>query len=195
MFRRTPKHIIDRLYTHLDILDKFFTKHKIMYWAVGGTLLGAIRGGGIIPWDDDCDIGISVNDLAFVFDELSPVAAENGISIWNTEHGLKFFDKIATPEGRATTDIFVYTDEDIISKWVLSSSISRKAWPKDYFACPMQIERKNIGHLSINIPSDYMKYLIRLYGEDCMTHAYLDFDHLQNKKHENANKKYLLADA
>lgn len=49
----------------LDILveiDKVCRKHDIQYWIDFGTLLGAVRHGGFIPWDDDVDIAMPTKE-------------------------------------------------------------------------------------------------------------------------------------
>lgn len=43
-------------------VDRICTKCNIKYNMVGGTMLGAIRHNGPIPWDDDADIGFLRNE-------------------------------------------------------------------------------------------------------------------------------------
>lgn len=64
----------------LDILievDRICRKHNIRYWIEGGTLLGAVRHGGFIPWDDDMDIAVMHNDYKRMLDVLEKELPEN----------------------------------------------------------------------------------------------------------------------
>lgn len=56
--RKLQLEMLDILVTVTDICDK----HGLQYWISGGTLLGAKRHGGFIPWDDDIDIELLRKD-------------------------------------------------------------------------------------------------------------------------------------
>lgn len=44
-------------------IDKICLENNINYWISCGTVLGAVRHGGFIPWDDDIDISMSFSDF------------------------------------------------------------------------------------------------------------------------------------
>lgn len=49
----------------LDLLSQFIKvceKYNLTYFLIGGSLLGAVRHRGIIPWDDDIDVGMPRKD-------------------------------------------------------------------------------------------------------------------------------------
>lgn len=50
------------LLTMLQTLDAYLRENHIDYFLIGGSLIGAIRHNGFIPWDDDIDIGIPRED-------------------------------------------------------------------------------------------------------------------------------------
>lgn len=61
----------------LDYVAQFCDEHGIRYIIEGGTMLGAIRHGGYIPWDDDIDVGMLREDYQR-FIELFSQEAKDG---------------------------------------------------------------------------------------------------------------------
>jgi len=44
-------------YNHMNIFNKIVSEYSISYVSVAGTIIGLNRHGGIIPWDNDIDVG------------------------------------------------------------------------------------------------------------------------------------------
>ena len=51
-----------RLLEILKAIDKVCRTHHLTYYLLAGTMLGAVRHGGFIPWDDDADVGMPRQD-------------------------------------------------------------------------------------------------------------------------------------
>ena len=51
-----------RMLELLEVIDVICRKHQIPYWLSSGTLIGAARHKGFIPWDDDLDIEMLRSD-------------------------------------------------------------------------------------------------------------------------------------
>lgn len=52
----------EKLLEMLDWFHSFCVSNNIRYYIIGGTLLGAMRHGGFIPWDDDVDVAVPMGD-------------------------------------------------------------------------------------------------------------------------------------
>lgn len=64
-------------YEILKFLDELCRKHKFRYFLMYGSLIGAVRNKGIIPWDDDVDIMMPRKD----YDQLISYCREHGDDI------------------------------------------------------------------------------------------------------------------
>lgn len=107
----------------LNVVDEFCKKNEIKYFLNYGTLLGAIRHKGYIPWDDDIDLGMLredydkfMKDFNAFSDRYKAYSVENNpetlypfIKVFDTETVLYEPDEKGV-KTCVNIDVFVYDD-------------------------------------------------------------------------------------
>ncbi|XVN43294.1 MAG: LicD family protein [Candidatus Rickettsia vulgarisii] len=144
------------LYQIMKDTHEILTKHNASYWLEGGTLLGATRHKGIIPFDDDLDIGILHQDeikLQEAFDDFKKLG-------YRIRYG-KFYSIC----NKGCVDIFVFHQID--DKFKHSNLLAREKFPKDYFYINelFPLKKYKFGELELYGPNEFKAYLDRLYPE------------------------------
>ena len=125
----------------LDVIAKFCDERKINYWIDCGTLLGAIRHKGFIPWDDDIDVGMLRPDYERFMNEFNGYNPQYELRCFENDSKWIFsFGKVCdtetfVDEGRrekfgVSVDIFVYDnapdDDNILRKMLIKRDILNK---------------------------------------------------------------------
>ena len=75
----------------LDFVDKICEENNINYTLDCGTLIGAIRHKGFIPWDDDADISLTRNDYDKLLRVLKNMNLPENIGLYLPENENYFF--------------------------------------------------------------------------------------------------------
>lgn len=90
----------------LEDIDRVCREHNITYFLDAGTLLGARRHGGFIPWDDDVDLGMPRDDYErFLQEAPEALGGRYCVSCPNTNsHQASLFAKVMLADTRFETE-------------------------------------------------------------------------------------------
>jgi phosphorylcholine metabolism protein LicD len=159
----------------LAFLNKVTKQHKIQYFAMSGTLLGACRNGGIIPHDNDIDVGVSLeyyDTLKWLSSqELDPnyciqITESCGCRVYQTNgQRYPFIDifLIGELDGKYQYAGPFYKNQPT---FYLSRTFEQEWIDKEDIQTTITVPFENE---TIQIPQNADKWLKRVYGQDCYT--------------------------
>jgi lipopolysaccharide cholinephosphotransferase len=162
---KTKPEIITKLYKMFYDFDQIMQDTD--YFIMGGTLLGAVRHKGIIPWDDDIDLIILEEDLS-TFKNRREIFKKYGYRIIKQGYGYKIhYTDNKSDTSPPYIDIFICRKNG--KKYESSNPFEediRAIWPNDYFyeSEVFPLKRYYFKSFWVNGPSNPIPYLNRAYG-------------------------------
>lgn len=175
-------------YHLLKQVDHIFKKNNLVYWGTCGTVLGAIRHQGMIPWDDDIDLAIFEKDVPILLG-LKEFFDEAGLEMcyqskWEI---YKIFSKDGIPiideYGQAYPWKFPFIDilplKEIDGKFTYTNKEWQHWFAHDFYY-PEDIQTFQeiaFGPLLIPVALQPLDYINRMYGEDWNEVTYISYWH------------------
>ena len=160
-----------RMLELLGAFDTVVMGHNLTYWVIKGTLLGAVRHYGLIPYDADVDLCIPSADWAKLR-RLAPSELPSWMWLqdWTSDprfgHHGRTWAKIRdlnsdyveysahTRKQHNGLQIDVYTDHD--GKWPSLCGVPTGV---------MQVRRQPFDNIRVNIPANAEALLVAKYGD------------------------------
>lgn len=158
------KHIREMELELLREIDRICRNNKIQYFLSGGTMLGAVRHKGFIPWDDDIDIAMLRDDYErFKQACIEQLPKKYKYQSYTNKDGYHyFFDRITINETYFSTK---YSDKFDMQKgistdiFVFDKTSDKKFFQKLHFSLLMKL-RLVMNVRWINQPRKDKSYLL-----------------------------------
>lgn len=158
----------------LSFIDQICRENDIKYFLDSGTLLGAIRHKGFIPWDDDVDIALFREDYDKLVNLLKDHPKYRAISYENSTYLFPFAKIIDTTTWVKTEKFDVYSDLGIYIDLFPIDNIPDSKFKRKVFFNKIWMGRKAINYVAI----EERKLLSKFYQKQLK----LFFDYIGYKK-------------
>lgn len=172
----------------LAIFDKLCQKHNLSYWIHWGTLIGAVRHKGFIPWDDDVDVAMPREDYDKVLHLMKQDIEKLGFKItYSNIHPLRGLVLSCGENTGIWIDIFpmdVCTTNDEVNKIYSAIMTYRNFFWENKQMSEDQLMKKKTEILS-TCPNGNIKYYLpamEVWKGATECPAYLDSDIFPLKK-------------
>ncbi|MFV0635179.1 LicD family protein [Mitsuokella sp. WILCCON 0060] len=160
----------------LQYFDEYCKRYKMRYYLVGGTLLGAIRHKGFIPWDDDIDVCMPRPDYERLIKTFKDNADKRySLSSYDVGNSYRPYAKILD----LSTKVVAKTSDDEQHLWIDVMPVDGLPDDEDkikkiYQSCEryrniLNLTRCKLGTgktLLRRMSKYFLQPLARLYGED-----------------------------
>ena len=165
--KNTPSCCATHLYTILKDVTDVLEVNSMEYFISFGTLLGAVRHGGLIPWDTDVDILVPESKKQEIINTLCNAFVDTTYQI-HEDHDEKIIGSIIRVDlsevNTLHVDLFTYIEEDDS----IVFGYERKFDKTDIF--PLQ--KIPYYDTLFYAPKEIKKHLTQLYGADYDQYAY-----------------------
>jgi len=186
----TEQKIVQKLYQLMKDVHEVFQAHDIPYWIDWGTLLGAVRHQGLIPWDDDLDLSVELKDEEKL-KTLGQIFQKLGYGFIPTVIGYKIFyldgEKLnyKNEDSRFPfCDIFLRERKNGKIYYVSRHKRKHLVWGHrdgdEIFVTDQEVypvKEYRFGELTLHGPQDPLPYFNAIFGNDWNEIAYQTINH------------------
>ncbi len=147
----------------LAIFDKLCQKYNLSYWLHWGTLIGAVRHKGFIPWDDDVDVAMPREDYDKVLHLMKQDIEKLGFKItYSNIHPLRGLVLSCGENTGVWIDIFpldtCVTNDDVKQIYSAMKTYRHFFWENSHLSRENLMKKKE--EILANCPKGVIKYFL-----------------------------------